>query len=94
MKLVTLMNIQNTLLPHKHVRFCDSLIGLAGFVRTFLSEPRTIDELWNLVDRENSGWFSRPQFSHLVLAIDILFALKQIELIGNNRIQNIAHEIN
>ncbi len=88
------MNIQTILTPHKHVRFCDSLVGLAGFLRTLLDQPRTLDELWSLVDRDNSGWLSRPPFEHLILAVDILFALQQIEVIDRDswRIQIISHE--
>ena len=82
-------NIQTILIPHKHVRFCESLIGLAGFLRGLLDEPRTLDELWALVDRDNSGWLNRPSFYNMVLAINILFALKQIELTSSNRIRRI-----
>lgn len=84
------MNIQTVLLPHKHVRFCDSLIGLAGFIRGLLTEPRTLDELWALLDRDNSGWLTRPSFTHVVLAVDILFALKQIELTNGNRLRRLS----
>jgi hypothetical protein len=84
------MNIQTALLPHKHVRFCDSLLGLAGFIRGLLTEPRTVDELWALIDRENSGWLARPSFTHVVLAIHILFALKEVELTRSNRLRRIS----
>lgn len=86
------MNTQSILLPHKHIRFCESLVGLAGFVRDLLAEPRTIDELWALIDRNNSGWPSRPAFEHLILAIDLLFAINQIQLVANNRIRRITNE--
>jgi hypothetical protein len=82
------MNIQAALIPHKHVRFCDSVIALAGFIRTLLAEPRTIDELWTIMAQDNSGWLSHPPFEYLVYAIDTLFALKQIEMIeGDGRIK-------
>lgn len=74
------MNIQAALIPHKHIRFCDSVVALAGFVRTLLLEPRTIDELWTIVDQDTSGWLARPPFEYLIYAIDTLFALKQIEM--------------
>ncbi len=83
------MIIQTTLLPHKHVRFCNSLIGIAGFVLSLLNEPRTLDELWVLIDRDNSNWYSRPPFEHVVLAVDILFAIGQIEFVHDNRIRRI-----
>lgn len=81
------MSIQNVLLPHKHVRFCDSVIALAGYLRHLLAEPRTVDELWALIDRDNSGWPTRPSFTHLVLAIDVLFAIGQVEAGKDGRVQ-------
>jgi hypothetical protein len=81
------MIIQNALLPHKHVRFCDSILALAGYLRQLLVEPRTIDELWTLVDRDNSGWPARPSFSHIVLAVDVLFAIGQVKVYQGCRIQ-------
>lgn len=78
------MNIQTALIPHKHVKFCDSIVALAGFIRTLLSEPRTVDELWAIVAQENSGWLTRPPFEYLLYAINTLFALKQIERIGDD----------
>lgn len=82
------MNIQAALIPHKHVRFCDSIVAIAGFIRTLLIEPRTIDELWTIITQPNSGWLTQPPFEYLVYAIDTLFSLKQIELIeGEARIK-------
>jgi len=77
------MNIQTALIPHKHVRFCDSIVGLAGFIRTLLVEPRTVDELWTLMSYDNSPWPSRPPLEYLIYAIDTLFALKLVEMIDN-----------
>lgn len=81
------MNIQTALLPHKHVRFCDSMLALAGFLRQLLEEPRNIDELWALMNRDNSGWPVRPNFTHLVLAVNILFAIGQVEEAPNGRVR-------
>lgn len=87
------MSIQTVILPHKHVRFCDSIIGLAGFLRHLLEEPRTIDELWALLDRENSGWPVRPTFTNLVLAVDILFAIGEAKEAPNGRVRLVmSHE--
>lgn len=65
------------ILPHKHVRFASSLIAIAGFIRSHLHEPRTLDELWALVDKERNFEHIRPTFTQLVLAVDILFAIQQ-----------------
>lgn len=81
------MNIQAALLPHKHVRFCDSMLALAGFLRQCLMEPRSVDELWAMLDREGSGWPTRPSFTQLVLALDILFAIGQVTAAPNGRVR-------
>jgi len=80
------MNTHSQLIPHKHLRFTDSLIGLAGFIRSQLNEPHTPDELWTLLDRDNSGWLAKPTFEQLILSIDILFALKQIKLTRSGQV--------
>jgi hypothetical protein len=78
------MNIQAALIPHKHIRFCESIVALAGFLRKLLIEPRTIDELWAIIDQDNSEWLNRPPFEYLIYAIDTLFAIGQIEMINSN----------
>lgn len=80
------MNIQNALLPHKHVRFCDSLIGLAGFVLGLLDEPRTIDEIMAMLEKNSTKWPGRFSFSYTLLAVDVLYALNQVVLVDGDRI--------
>lgn len=86
------MTIHNLLLPHKHVRFCDSLLALAGHLRRLLGEPRTVDELWALLDRDEPGWPAKPTFTQLVLAITLLFAISQITSSGDGRIRLASDE--
>lgn len=80
------MSIRTALIPHKHVRFSDSIIGLSGYLRQLLSEPHTLDELWAQIDRDFSGWQSRPSFTHMVLAVDVLYAIGAVQLVGDGRI--------
>lgn len=61
--------------PHEHLRFCDSLLGLAGFLRQALAAPRTVDELYALVSRQADSWPARPTFEQVVLAVTLLFAI-------------------
>lgn len=80
------MNIQAMLLPHKHVRFASSLLAVAGYIRSFLSEPRSIDELWTLISSDNEEKLIKPGFTQLILAVDILFALQVAESTPDGRI--------
>jgi len=84
------MNRLGALIPHKHVRFCESLLGLAGYIRTLLAEPMTIDGLYSFLNSTQSAWRVKPDFSEVVLALDILLILKQVELVGENHIQRVT----
>lgn len=83
------MSIPVPVIPHKHIRFSESLLLLAGFVRThLLDRPQTLDELWARLHsmRKDYDWLASVSFSGLVLAIDILFAIGQIESIKDDYI--------
>lgn len=81
------MNIPAQLLPHKHIRFCESLIGLAGCVRQLLNNPLTIDELYSLLNSQDSVWLYKPSFEQLVSAVVILFAIGQVIETDDNKLQ-------
>ena len=83
------MNIRTALIPHKHVRFCDSIVALAGAVRKMLEEPRTVDELWTLLNQAKTNWPTRPSFTSLTLAIDTLFAIGLIESAPGGRVRGV-----
>lgn len=86
------MTIQTALLPHKHVRFSDSIIGLAGLIRKIMSGSMTADEIWATASRNPHGWPSKPSFTHVVLALDVLYALGQIEHVTDGRVRVIPNE--
>jgi len=81
------MSIRAQLLPHKHIRFSESLIGLAGFVRQLLKKPLSIDELWEILSRDKSGWLYKPTFEQIVIAVVILFALGQLIEVEAGKLQ-------
>jgi hypothetical protein len=81
------MTIRTALLPHKHIRFCDSLVALAGHLRSYLHEARTVDELWATMDRDSKKWLGNPSFTSMVLALDVLFAIGQIETVADGRVR-------
>jgi hypothetical protein len=84
------MSHLEALMPHKHVRFCESLLGLAGYIRAVLVEPMTIDGLYSFLNSSESAWLIKPDFTEVVLAIDVLLILKQVTLVGENHIQRIS----
>lgn len=64
-------------MPDKHIKFGESLLGLGSQVLTLLSKPKTIDELWYSFQSlmKNNEFPSNHTFEHLVLAIDVLYAI-------------------
>jgi hypothetical protein len=66
------------------------LIGLAGFILSFLDEPRTVDEIMVSLAKSREKWPGYFSFSYTVLALDILYALKQVELINGDRVVRIS----
>ncbi len=77
------------LLPDKHIRFSESLLGLGALVLESLEAPKSIDALWNeLHPQMESGAFpANHSFDNLVLSVDMLFALGVITLNRNGRLQ-------
>jgi hypothetical protein len=65
------------LMPDKHIRFAESLIGLGSFVLESLDRPRSIDELWVIFGRQrkNGQYYAPHSFENLVLAVDVLYAI-------------------
>ena len=80
------MKIQAIISPHKHVRFSTSLVGLAGAVRYLLDEPRTLDELWSLIESGRLDLPDKPTFTQMVLSLYLLRALKVVGLDFEGRV--------
>ncbi|TSE32489.1 ABC-three component system middle component 6 [Tepidimonas charontis] len=80
-------NLELAVAPHEHIRFADSLLGLAGYVRTLLQEgPRTLDELLALLARPDSQWPARPGMSDLALAVALLYAIGAARIVEEDRV--------
>ncbi|AIA55701.1 ABC-three component system middle component 6 [Acidithiobacillus caldus] len=77
--------------PHEHIRFADSLVGLAGYVRTLLADaPRTLDELLAQLERPDSLLPSRPDMGELALAVTLLYAIGAARLTDGDRVELVA----
>ena len=65
------------LLPDKHIRIAESLLGLGSFILESLVIPKTVDELWDDFKRfhENKELPGFVSFENIILAIDFLFAI-------------------
>lgn len=79
------MSIQSTFLPHKHVRFNQSLLGLAGRLRQLINGPIALDEVWAVIQQESVGGRLEVSYSNVVLAINALYALGELEPLSDGR---------
>ncbi len=79
---------QFVLTPSKHIRFDRSLLYIAGIIRQRLKNKAiTIDELYFLLKAEFCKKDKTPPtFIEIVFAIDLLFALYQVDLSDNGKV--------
>jgi hypothetical protein len=70
------------LIPEKHVRLSDSLLGLGSYVLVCLSKPKDIDQLWKKFknDSIHQRDFGNHSINNLVLAIDFLFSVGLVKI--------------
>lgn len=83
---MSMTNLRLAVAPHDHVRFCDSVVGLAGKIRSVIGAPMTIDELQSLLNRSDSGWPGQVDFEKIILAVTLLYAIGAVTSVDNDRI--------
>lgn len=83
------------LLPEKHVRTSESLIGLGAIVLSSLkSEAKDLDSIWEFVKedkRTKQSINGSITFDVVILAIDLLFAIGAIRMNGEGAIEYATH---
>ncbi|MGE3407555.1 MAG: ABC-three component system middle component 6 [Pirellulales bacterium] len=77
------------ILPNKHIRLSESLLGVGAFVLSHCTKPRTVDSLWYaLGEAYDSGQFpAYHTFDNLLLSIAFLYSIGAIEMIDDGRVQ-------
>lgn len=63
------------ILPTKHVPLSDTYIGIGGVILKELSAPRTVVELWKIMQRKKIETLNAQRF---YLTLDFLYTLKLI----------------
>jgi hypothetical protein len=78
------------ILPSKHIRVAESLLGYAGFILSKLHGPKTIDELWTECTKANDTkrFPAYHGFDQLVLALDYLFIIGAIDINNKGEVYN------
>ncbi|WP_082317866.1 ABC-three component system middle component 6 [Leptospirillum ferriphilum] len=81
-------NLHLAISPHEHLRFSDSVLGLAGLVRLLLTEPSTLDELEAHITSRRD-WPGSSDIAKIALAVTLLFAIGSVRTDTDGRIQAI-----
>lgn len=72
------------ILPSKHLPQDRALLTVGGHVLKFLSHPKTVSALWEELNKHDEGAFAtgpqRISYDWFLLALDLLYALRVIEL--------------
>jgi len=80
------------ILPTKHIRISESLIGLGGYIIKLLNEPMTIDRLWFKYSKYNNDKFpAYHSFDNIILTLNLLFIMGIIDINENGEL---CHAIN
>jgi hypothetical protein len=82
------------ILPSKHIRFSESLLGLGGVILRIIKEPKTIDEIWFKFSEFNNDKKQFPayhNFDNVILALNYLYIIGAVSIDKNGKIQNAAN---
>ena len=70
------------LLPDKHIRLSESILGFAGLVVVSLTHPATFDDLWKRVREQldTPEWPAAHGVENFVLALCFLFSIGAVDV--------------
>lgn len=78
------------ILPTKHTNLSESLLGLSGYLLSFLkSHPYSVDELWEELEKsriQGNTIYVNHTFDNLVLSVDLLFMVGAVSMDANGNI--------
>lgn len=78
------------ILPTKHTNLSESLLGLSGYLLTFLkAQPYSVDALWDKLEEEKAtanSPYRNHTFDNVVLAIDLLYIIGKVAIDTNGKI--------
>jgi hypothetical protein len=75
------------IIPSKHIKFSQSLLGLSGLLLSLLIKPLTVDELWNKYNKVSKKRFpAYHDFDNFILSINLLYSIEAIELNKDDKI--------
>jgi len=79
------------ILPSKHIRLSESLLGLSAVLLDFLQTPISVDELWfrfSVINNKKDVFPAYHSFDNVILALNVLYSMGIIDLEENGNIYN------
>jgi hypothetical protein len=69
------------ILPSKHIKISESIIGLSGYLLKYLEKPKDLQAIWDEYSKDNntSSFPAYHGFDHVVLALDFLYTIGAID---------------
>ena len=76
------------ILPEKHIKFSESIIGLGAILIGLLKKDKTIEDLWLDFEKINNTEFlpAYHSYDNFILCIDLLFIIGAIDVNNNGRL--------
>jgi hypothetical protein len=77
------------LLPDKHIKISESILGFGSFVLEYLSRSRTVDEIWEKYQnaKKSETYPSSHSFSNLILCLCFLYSIGTIQLNNDGKVE-------
>lgn len=81
------------IMPAKHINFSESLLGFGSYILQNLSEPKSVDELWQKYqqDFQNGFYFSKHSFDNLIMTILFLYSIDAVKEENAKVVKNETH---
>ena len=76
------------LMPRKHIRMAESILGLSAVLLPHLRRHRTVDQLWSdyLPTNNSQAFPAYHSFDNFLLALDYLYMTGLIEIDEHGRV--------
>jgi hypothetical protein len=80
----------NMILPTKHIRIAESLIGLSSFVLSTIKQPMPLEQIWEEYQKQykSKKYPAYHSFDNLILTIDYLYMIDAIDLNPHGQVFN------
>jgi hypothetical protein len=81
------------IMPAKHINFSESLLGFGSYVLQNLSEPKSVDELWQCYqqDLQDGFYFAKHSFDNLIMTILFLYSIDAVKEENAKVVKNETH---